>query len=550
MLINGDSLTELKQFEDNSIDSMVTDPPAGIAFMGKKWDTKDVFQLQMRAIFEECYRVLKPGAHGFVWALPKTSHWTATALEEAGFEIRDVVTHVFGSGFPKSHNVGKSIDKMMGNERENLGVSPNCTPTSTKDNTIFGIGCGEFQETRGNSEWEGWGTALKPASEHWILVRKSLAEINIAQNVMKHGTGAINIDASRITTDTALLEHQKKYSEYKKQNGTSIFGNKGDGIYGSPNGRFPANFMLSHHPECEEVGTRKVRSGITGTRTAGVGSFPVGPHGHWGGYGDNGEESVPAFECHPECPVAELDKQSGNRPSCSTPSTGTAKGMFGCGGTNLALYAGETGGASRFFQTFKCHPDCPVAELDKQSGNIKSVGGVMRNDSKSPGPFGVFRKKGTNIGSYAGEEGGASRFFYCAKPNKSEKNAGLDNFPDGSGCNINLRCGKCGVLKLSPPDRNQCGCKEPQWEEIEGYTKNTHPTIKPTKLMRYLITMICPPGGTVLDPFAGSCTTGVAAIQTEREFIGIEREEEYVEIGEARMTEARGDNEEQNRLFN
>ncbi len=121
-LICGDALEQLKLLGDNTIDALVTDPPAGIGFMGKEWDHhkggRDEWIKWLRSIMEESLRVLKPGGHGLVWALPRTSHWTATALEDAGFEVRDCVYHVFGSGFPKSLNVGKAIDKLQGNERE------------------------------------------------------------------------------------------------------------------------------------------------------------------------------------------------------------------------------------------------------------------------------------------------------------------------------------------------------------------------------------------------------------------------------------------------
>ena len=124
----GQSETVLKEMEENSVDSIVTDPPAGISFMGKSWDSdkggRDKWIEYMTVIAAECLRVLKPGGHALVWAIPRTSHWTATAWENAGFEIRDILAHVFGSGFPKSHNIGKSVDKLQGNEREVLGLKP------------------------------------------------------------------------------------------------------------------------------------------------------------------------------------------------------------------------------------------------------------------------------------------------------------------------------------------------------------------------------------------------------------------------------------------
>lgn len=407
MLINGDSLIELKRFEDNSIDALVTDPPAGIAFMGKQWDTKDTFQIQMRAIFEETLRVLKPGAHGLVWALPRTSHWTASALEEAGFEIRDVCTHVFATGFPKSHNIGN-----------------------------------------------GWGSALKPASEHWILVRKPLEKgLTIAQNVLKYGTGAINIDASRIghSEDLSGLQGNPYLHKLNTQrNGETeeewlARGRNNPAQQAALKklqqlGRFPANFMLSHHPECEEVGTREEDISINGQGNDNLFHGGFDPSSNF----------------------------SGRENKAITP-------------------------------IFKCHPECPVAELDRQSE-------------------------------------GSSRFFYTSKPSKAERDAGCDELEEQEIVQFQTGNGASGKPSSISEGR-------------DTRRRNIHPTVKPTKLMRYLIQMICPPGGTVLDPFAGSCTTGVAAIQTKRQPILIEREAEYVEIGEARMAEAGGENEEQNRLF-
>ncbi|MGL4898614.1 MAG: DNA methyltransferase, partial [Shewanella sp.] len=123
---HGDCLGELRLLGADSVDALVTDPPAGISFMGKEWDShkggRDQWIAWLTEVMRECMRVLKPGAHGLVWAIPRTSHWTATALENAGFEVRDVITHHFGSGFPKSLDISKAIDKAAGAERKNLGI--------------------------------------------------------------------------------------------------------------------------------------------------------------------------------------------------------------------------------------------------------------------------------------------------------------------------------------------------------------------------------------------------------------------------------------------
>jgi DNA modification methylase len=379
-LIHGDCLEELKALPERSVDSLVTDPPAGISFMGKAWDHHkggmDAWVEWMQTVMTECLRVMKPGAHGLVWALPRTSHWTGMALERAGFEVRDIVTHLFGSGFPKSLDVSKAIDKMNGDTRP--VVSTKKKLQSYGANEIFGSGPEKHgvQEitSAASAGWTGWGTALKPAAEMWILVRKPLSEPTVAKNILKWGTGALNIDASRIGFSS---ECDRKKAEWGSKGGGEGWGMKpgADVLPTNFLGRFPANLVFSHTPDCTDDA---------------------------------------------------------------------------------------------------CTDDCAVRELDAQSGNSK--GG----------------KRGP-----ANDAGGASRFFYCAKTSSSERNAA---------------------------------------------TTNGHPTVKPQKLMRYLINLITPPNGMVLDPFMGSGSTGLAAKTNDFGFIGIEREKEYFDIAEKRinMTQCSG----------
>jgi hypothetical protein len=225
-LLHGDCLEVLKQGPDNSVDSVVTDPPAGISFMGKDWDSDKGGSKEWIAwlteVSKEMLRVLKPGGHGLVWAIPRTSHWTATALEDAGFEIRDVVTHLFGTGFPKSLDISKAIDKAAGAEREIVGLSyySGAGELQTRKATLPMVNKSvadltykplTMQKTGlpitapATPEAKQWSRlrhgALKPASEHWILVRKPLSEKTVAANVLMWGTGGINIDGCRIGTD-------------------------------------------------------------------------------------------------------------------------------------------------------------------------------------------------------------------------------------------------------------------------------------------------------------------------------------------------------------
>ena len=196
-IYEGTCLEVLKTFHDNFIDSCVTDPPYGINFMNKHWDY-DVPQVE---VWQEIYRVLKPGAHILCACGTRTQHRMAVNIEDAGFEIRDVITWHYGSGFPKSLDIGKAVDKLQGNEREDLGISP-AQRLNKPDSDIYeaGIRGKECRITKGNSEYEGWGTALKPATEFWTLARKPLSEKTVAENVLKYGTGGINIDVSRIET--------------------------------------------------------------------------------------------------------------------------------------------------------------------------------------------------------------------------------------------------------------------------------------------------------------------------------------------------------------
>lgn len=267
-LIKGDVTNCLPEIQSDSVDSLITDPPAGIGFMGKEWDGDKGGRVEwitwMTGVMRECFRVLKPGAHGLVWAIPRTSHWTATALEDAGFEIRDVVTHLFGTGFPKSLDVSKAIDKAAGVEREVIGhgkagkssigqetrVIQGARPT-VRDGSVFDLTSPATAEAR---QWSGWGTALKPAAEFWILVRKPLAEDTVAANVLKHGTGALNIDSGRIGA----------HGCGDKLAGMKTGQSGGVGEY-RDTGRFPANLVLSHSEGCEPGGC------VEGCAVAGLG---------------------------------------------------------------------------------------------------------------------------------------------------------------------------------------------------------------------------------------------------------------------------------------
>lgn len=442
----GDCLEVLRILPDASVDSLVTDPPAGISFMGKDWDGDKGGRAEwvawMSDVMRECLRVMKPGAHGLIWALPRTSHWTATALEDAGFEIRDCVYHLFGQGFPKSLDVSKAIDKAAGADRSSGGVN------RPENRVAFGKGAGALRcLTCGNSRngtscdcppspavtddakrWSGWGTALKPAVECWWLVRKPLSEKSVAANVLKWGTGALNIDGSRIPGAIP----QVPQPAFNSPTGITYGMKTGEGRSGEMSraeGRFPSHLVLSHTEFCTDV---------------------------------------------------------------------------------------------------QCDIECAVAMLDAQSGFTKSPIKTGRGAGGQHGRYGKISAQG--IVSAPGDSGGASRFFYCAKISPSERNAGLDDAPDK-------------VLAFSG-GAAAAAARGEEYDNGDGgmnrtrVVKNHHPTVKPQKLMRYLCKLVTPPGGMILDPFAGSGSTGVAAKAMGFQFLGIEMNEEYIQIASKRIASA------------
>jgi len=247
-LFEGDCLSVLKVLPDDSVDSIVTDPPYGLSFMGKKWD----YDVPSVEIWRECLRVLKPGGHLLAFAGSRTYHRLVVNVEDAGFEIRDQIMWIYGSGFPKSLNLGKAIDKKQGNDREVVGT------TNQQDITSGNYVHGPSQRkdipiTKGTSKWEGWGTALKPAHEPIVVARKPLIG-TLVENVLEHGTGGLNIDGCRIGTDVVGWGGKGRSGDSAtagaSRGGTQGGYNYDDGEARPVEGRFPANFI---HDGSDEV---------------------------------------------------------------------------------------------------------------------------------------------------------------------------------------------------------------------------------------------------------------------------------------------------------
>jgi len=504
IVISGNNLYTLKNYPDNYFDSVVTDPPYGLGkepnthemlkawietgylevkgsgFMGKEWDAF----VPQPLFWKEIFRVLKHGGHIVAFFGTRTYDWGCMAIRLAGFEIRDCIQWVYGSGFPKSHNISKALDKMHGSEREIVGqgkagkgfnkVKEFGENTSKSDDFTS-----EWDITKASTEeakqWEGWGSALKPANEPIVLARKPLEKgLSIAENVLKWGTGAINIDASRVGNEKRtmpIFSEDKKNDEITFNLNSNIQHHREE----TTQGRFPANFIMSHHPDCECIGIKKVGSGKQG------------------GYNYKGN-------------VYDVDGFVPN----NSPEPNSNYG-------------------EEIIEDWKCHEDCPIKILDEQSGERKSNGLYKKDgdwENKGDGKIRTWDIGYDKLNKYAGEIGGASRFFYLAKASKWERNFGLQEFEQKQ------TTGGGGGIGNYLEDINSASGK---YGSEKAPSKNIHPTVKPIKLMQYLVRMITPPNGIVLDPFAGSGTTGIACKIDDFQFVGLELSVEYTEIANARI---------------
>jgi len=428
---NGNCIEVMRTMADNSVDSIVTDPPYELGFMGKSWDSTGIaFNVE---VWTEALRVLKPGGHLLAFSGSRTYHRMAVAIEDAGFQIRDQIMWIYGSGFPKSLNVSKSIEALLTTgsanktafknltgeklERGNWGIAKQQFEHGQRDTnydeTASGERLGELDPTTAEAQqWAGWGTALKPAHEPIVLARKPLIG-TVAANVLEFGTGGLNIDGSRVgsevmtNTPTSVTADRVAMGQYWRTDAEPTVAT----------GRFPANII---HDGSDEV--------LAGFPTTGGGSARVGKPG------------------------------------------------------------GTTFGGS-------------------------AMGSEV-------------------VGVWFGDSGSAARFFYCAKASKRDRNEGLDGFEGQSigakGNGLARICATCSASTIQ-------GCECPDRTYVNPTRQNHHPTVKPTDLMRYLVKLITPPGGIVLDPFTGSGSTGKGAVMEGFNFIGIELDPDYVAIATARI---------------
>lgn len=473
MIINSDCWEYIKTLEENSIDHIITDPPYDIGFMNKGWDKNSI--VSNPEFWKECLRVLKPGGHLLAFSHSRTSHRQTSAIENAGFEIRDTIMWLYGSGFPKSHNVGKAT---------------------------------------GKEEWNGWGTALKPAHEPVVMARKPL-EGTVVENVEKWGTGAINIDASRIEFDKEdtnpatnplyRYENKDKYkqvTDHGQKTGENV---KFTNSLNPPSqlGRFPANVIVD-----QEAG-KMLGDSNRFFKNIELEPIVIARKPLEGTVADN---------------VEKYGTGAINIDACRIDTTDKSKFPVGEYLTNTAV-----GNIRDTNRTADPNPNARFPAnvimdeeagkiLDEQSGIRKSGYVAPHHKTKNSSWYGASGEYSTTSTQRDDLVGGASRFFYCPKVSTKERNAGCEELEDKEWV-------KEGA---AIPERDNRPFKP---------SKNNHPTVKPIKLMEYLIKLVSREGQTILDPFAGSGSTGLACKNLNRKYILIEKSPEYYDIIKARLGE-------------
>jgi len=408
-VINADCIEAIREMDDESVEAVVTDPPYNFegGFMGQDWDnigSNKEYQEFCQEWGEQALRVLKPGGHLLAFSGTRTYHRMVVGLEDAGFEIRDMIEYFYGSGFPKSHDISKAIDDHFGEEREKLGVSPNSREREDHDYDSLGDIGSNHKITRPASDaakkWNGWGTALKPSHEPVVLAQKP-REGTYAENVLEYGVGGLNIDACRIGVSDDDPQHR---DASRSSNADSMFGVGDDAQSDLTEGRWPTN--------------------------------------------------------------AVFDRVAGRM-------------------------------------------------LDEQSGYSESSDSIRHN---SEGKMGYHGSKKDFVTSGFDDSGGASRFFYSAKAHKSERNAGLEGVEEKKRSDKDKMMGDSDSFKTGSGN------------ERTTKMKNDISTLKPINLMRWLIRLVTPEHGIVLDPFAGSGTTGCAAEIERRDYILIEMRDRFADV--------------------
>lgn len=570
LIIVGDVLDGLEHLDDNSVEAIVTDPPYDLlqasrkgsgrsnnpdspagrhgtktgGFMGMAWDATGVaFDPET---WKACLRVLKPGGHMVVFGGTRTHHRMWCAIEDAGFEVREMLLWLYGQGFPKSLDVSKAIDKAAGAEREVVGQHP--SPASTVRVETMGrprhSGSG-WQDapdvtapaTDEAQEWEGWGTALKPAVEPILLARKPLSEPTVAANVLKWGTGALAIDATRIGTDT-ITQRQK---DMKVCHGNQLAAGKQThmtGVETQTVGRWPANVLL----ECTCVNDTE------------------------GGH-------------QPDCPAGMLDEQSGERksPQPYTRKSGSASkevyGEYDSRDGQINASYGDSGGASRFFYCAKASrkererglDDLEIVLLEWESWEGEARKAKLLVDMAPSHPkvidaFGLgdafewstmlfgsstmapsLQDSGPTIETRTNSITESKTLSWLMRSLTNDSTADVNSAKASGGSRAESAAESSPKLSIiagrtaSLPGVGRVRSGTRLMLNGNAGSPATHPTAKPLALMRWLIRLVTPPEGIVLDPFCGSGSTLVAAAEEGHGFVGIDLSPEYCATAQRRV---------------
>mgnify|MGYP000390830774 FL=1 len=523
-VIHGDCLDALRAMPDASVDAVVTDPPYGLSFMGKKWD----YDVPGTDVWAECLRVLKPGGHLLAFAGTRTQHRMCVRIEDAGFEIRDMIAWVYGSGFPKSHNL--------------------------------------------KGEWEGWGTALKPSWESvtwatkptseqserativsnlsrlearlWLLLSVSAAAKSSRSNQSEYDAacGTAQWDADAITNLRAALCDQMDTSQFESATTTALnIVSSWNRILAESWGR-ESTFIT----ETESSTTTDLRSlkfalsQITPESIVAACSRP-------GGFDANASLAERHFSAsvallrsiHTLSATgramsrgAENSLDAGVSPSLDPcimarkPLDGTVAENVQEWGTGAINVEGCRVPGNDHASAWDRPVSTNIGAGSYISDGTQHVIDISANKPSGRWPANLIHDGSEEVlAGFPGEsDGSAARFFYCAKASKRDRDEGLDGF----------EVKRTGGMQATADGSMLTG----SGNERKTARANTHPTVKPTALMQYLCRLVTPPGGTVLDPFTGSGSTGKAAIIEGFNFIGIEREAEYVEIARARIAHA------------
>jgi len=489
--LTGDCRDVLKRFPDNHFDACVTDPPYGLSpdgrarnwdqieegrkrggFMGAEWDTA----VPGPSLWAELARTLKPGAHALIFGSTRTFYRLGVAIEDGGLQIRESYLWIHGQGFPKSLDAAKALDQHLDIEREVVGTQMidvgmqggqmhSDRPRKIEERPVTTATSAEAKH------WAGWRTATKPAGEPIILARKPISEPTIAENLLKWGVGALNIDATRIryrsTSDfESLNENRKAHRTVRQGTIADGYGMKPEGIAlteQSPIGRFTANVILQHGDACRPLGPKRVRGNghWSGKPPEGGGLYRLGlkempDRGNLAADG-NGLEEAEDWDCEFNCPVRILDEQAGDR---------------------------IAGG-----QPFRRGPD-----------GIRTAYGSFKGQAHT----------GPGVGP---SEGGASRFFFCAKAQPAERA---------------FFCRVCGAAFMMEREEDHVHNGAGRGHLVY------HFTVKPQDTVRWLALLITPEGGRIIDPFVGSGTTCVVAQELGFESVGIDLSSEHIAMSRVR----------------